>query len=148
MLTIIQILTKHDIPTQSSYPREPKLFDVISATYELTAHQTDELGQAFARFEQAPHLPNAHAQPTRPLCSLPVMRYNVLVLDEAHRIANAKTNTFMAMNSLDTKYRLAMTGTPLQNECSDIQSLFRFLKVKYWCDSEFFKQVSQEAVSM
>lgn len=45
---------------------------------------------------------------------------DMVVLDEAHTmLKNSATATFIALNNIRTKFRLCLTGTPLQNRLSE-----------------------------
>lgn len=50
-----------------------------------------------------------------------------IVLDEAQSIKNKNTLSAKAVKKLNGKYRLALTGTPLENSIMDIWSIFDFL---------------------
>ena len=60
-----------------------------------------------------------------------------IVLDEAHAVKSRNTNTAKAVFSLQSKYRWALSGTPLQNRVSELYSLIRFLRLNpysyYFC---------------
>jgi superfamily II DNA or RNA helicase len=49
------------------------------------------------------------------------------VLDEAHAIENAQSQTSKAVRLLRADHRLAMTGTPVQNHLGELWALFEFL---------------------
>ena len=51
--------------------------------------------------------------------------YGLLVLDEAQKIKNSATKTWSALQTFMGRYRLALTGTPLENNIMDIWSLFQ-----------------------
>jgi superfamily II DNA or RNA helicase len=53
--------------------------------------------------------------------------WDMVVLDEAHQIRNPETRAAMAATRLNSRFRLALTGTPIQNSKRDLLSLFRFL---------------------
>ncbi len=53
-------------------------------------------------------------------------KWNIIVLDEAHNIKNKETKMSKAAMGLDGKFRLLLTGTPLQNHLSEIWNLFQF----------------------
>ena len=55
------------------------------------------------------------------------MRFHVLILDEAQAIKNPASQTAQIACSLQAQFRLAITGTPIENRLSDLESLFRFL---------------------
>ncbi|KAF3937592.1 hypothetical protein ABW19_dt0201039 [Dactylella cylindrospora] len=51
-----------------------------------------------------------------------------VVLDEAHNIKDRSCNTARAVFALKTKYKLCLSGTPLQNRIGELFSLLRFLE--------------------
>ncbi len=53
--------------------------------------------------------------------------WDVLILDEAQAIKNPGTKQTRAVKQLKAAYRIAMTGTPIENRLSDLWSLFDFL---------------------
>jgi superfamily II DNA or RNA helicase len=80
------------------------------------------------------------AQPTRKtllICTYEVMlrdiealaqvTFDTVVLDEAHQIKNAHTRRARAAFSLNAAFRLATTGTPIENHLGELWSLFNFL---------------------
>lgn len=54
-----------------------------------------------------------------------VWRY--VVLDEGHKIKNEKTNIAAALQGLSAEYRLILTGTPLQNNLTELWALIHWL---------------------
>ncbi|KAJ2919706.1 hypothetical protein MD484_g704, partial [Candolleomyces efflorescens] len=67
-------------------------------------------------------------------CALYGVKWFRTVLDEAHTIKNVKTKGAIACCELESKYRWCLSGTPMQNNVSEIQSLFKFLRVKPYSD--------------
>jgi len=55
------------------------------------------------------------------------MEFDYVILDEAQAIKNSTTETAKASRLLRAKYRLAMSGTPVENRIADLWSLFEFL---------------------
>jgi len=53
--------------------------------------------------------------------------FNYAVLDEAQYIKNFKTKNAQVVKTIDADYRLALTGTPLENSISELWSVFEFL---------------------
>lgn len=53
--------------------------------------------------------------------------FHCIILDEAHVIKNAHTQLAQAVFSLQSFFRLSLTGTPLENKHEDIWSQFHFL---------------------
>ncbi len=52
---------------------------------------------------------------------------DLIILDEAQRIKNWHTQIAQAVKRLESPYRIAMTGTPLENKLEDIYSIVQFL---------------------
>jgi len=63
-----------------------------------------------------------------------------LILDEAHVIKNPSSGCSRAVLDLRSRYRWALTGTPLQNNLEDIYPLLRFLAVEPWSDASLWKR--------
>lgn len=53
--------------------------------------------------------------------------WSYVVLDEAQKIRNPDADITLACKRLRTPHRLAMTGTPIQNELKELWSLFDFV---------------------
>ena len=54
-------------------------------------------------------------------------RWHTVVVDEAQAIKNATTHRSRAVRELNADFRLATTGTPIENNLMDLHSLFGFL---------------------
>eukprot|EP01025_Chloroclados_australasicus_P008686 TRINITY_DN13156_c0_g2_i1.p1 TRINITY_DN13156_c0_g2~~TRINITY_DN13156_c0_g2_i1.p1 ORF type:complete len:1217 (-),score=153.10 TRINITY_DN13156_c0_g2_i1:497-4033(-) len=65
------------------------------------------------------------------------VKFRRIVLDEAHSIKSKTTSTSKAVFELSSKYRWALSGTPMQNRTNELYSLIRFLQVypysHYYC---------------
>jgi hypothetical protein len=61
----------------------------------------------------------------RDIGKLSKVHWGTLVLDEAQKIKNSVTKTAQAVRQLDAKWRLALTGTPLENHLGELWSIFR-----------------------
>lgn len=55
------------------------------------------------------------------------VHYDVVVLDEAHYIKNYKTKRYRSLQSLDSEFFLALTGTPIENNIEELWALFNML---------------------
>ena len=53
--------------------------------------------------------------------------FSACILDEAHFIKNAVTQTALTMKAIPAQFRLALTGTPLENGVHELWSVFDFL---------------------
>ena len=55
------------------------------------------------------------------------MEFHLVVLDEAQTIKNAQSQVSSCVNLLRSTHRLCLTGTPVENNLSELWSLFNFL---------------------
>lgn len=55
------------------------------------------------------------------------VQWNYCVLDEGHIIKNGKTKLSRAIRLINAKHRLILSGTPIQNNVTELWSLFDFL---------------------
>lgn len=69
--------------------------------------------------------------------SLHSVKWNRIILDEAHYIKDRRCNTAKAVLALQSSYKWALSGTPLQNRVGELYSLVRFLQIApysyYFC---------------
>lgn len=66
--------------------------------------------------------------------------WDLLVLDEAQAIKNSTAKQSLAVKSLKSHSRIALTGTPIENRLSDLWSLFDFLNPELLGSSSRFKE--------
>ncbi|NGY89024.1 hypothetical protein F6Y05_39270 [Bacillus megaterium] len=53
--------------------------------------------------------------------------YDMVIIDEAHKMKNPKTEIATAIRQINAKYKLLMTGTPIQKELKNIFQLFDYI---------------------
>ncbi len=53
--------------------------------------------------------------------------WRTVILDEAQAIKNPSARQTRAVKALDSRWRLALTGTPVENRLGDLWSIFDFL---------------------
>ena len=58
-----------------------------------------------------------------------VVRFDVVVLDEAQKVKNVHSETSLAVRILQRDKSWAMTGTPVENSVNDLFAIFRFVKL-------------------
>ena len=58
-------------------------------------------------------------------------KWGMVVIDEAQNIKNTDTSQTKAVKELKTDYRVAMTGTPVENRLNELWSIFDFINKGY-----------------
>ena len=66
-------------------------------------------------------------------------KFSMVVADEASYFKNDLTKTFKALESIDSKIKIALSGTPIENEISDLWSLMNIVNPNYLGSKENFK---------
>ncbi|ESO05188.1 hypothetical protein HELRODRAFT_99073 [Helobdella robusta] len=76
--------------------------------------------------------------------------WQLLIIDEGHRIKNSKCKLIKELNAYTSPHRLLLTGTPLQNNLSELWTLLNFLipeifnhagSFETWFDVNFLENV-------
>lgn len=95
----LKVLSLHGPERKSRFNEIPG-HDVVLTTYPLLWRDAEELMQ--------------HS-------------YHLLILDEAQTVKNAQSRSAEAVRKIDTRHRLCLTGTPLENHLGELWSQFDFL---------------------
>jgi SNF2 family DNA or RNA helicase len=56
------------------------------------------------------------------------LEYDMVIVDEAHKLKNKKTTNYQFVNELRKKYCLLLTATPIQNDLKELYNLITLLK--------------------
>ena len=72
--------------------------------------------------------------------NLSKVAWDMVVLDEAQAIKNHTTKRASAAFSLDAKFKLVTTGTPMENHLGELWSIFRFITPGYLGSYDKFNQ--------
>ena len=69
------------------------------------------------------HRLSGHGQ-TEPHASvIRKLPYDLLIIDEAHKLKNSSTIGYRFVNSIQKKYCLMLTATPIQNDLKELYNL-------------------------
>lgn len=74
------------------------------------------------------------------LDEIKTLPFRFLVLDESQRIKNNQSKIFRAINSLEIKHRISLSGTPIENSLKDLWSQMQFINPDLLGSFEFFKK--------
>lgn len=70
---------------------------------------------------------------------LKTIEFNYLVLDESQQIRNKDSKVFRSLNQLFAKYKISLSGTPIENSLSDLWSQMEFINPEILGSYNFFK---------
>ncbi|RRD28471.1 DEAD/DEAH box helicase [Fusobacterium canifelinum] len=74
------------------------------------------------------------------------IEFDTIILDEAQYIKNHKTKVAQAVKKINSKFKLALTGTPLENSLAEIWSIFDFLMNGYLFNYDYFYKNYERAI--
>ncbi|RUR73726.1 helicase [Nostoc sp. PCC 7120 = FACHB-418] len=76
----------------------------------------------------------------RDIKSLQGIPWQIIVLDEAQNVKNAEAKQSQAVRQLETTFRIALTGTPVENRLQELWSILDFLNPGYLGNKQFFQR--------
>lgn len=56
------------------------------------------------------------------------IEWDLVIVDEAHKLKNSRTRNWQMVNQIPNKYMLLLTATPMQNELKELHTLITLLK--------------------
>ncbi|KAK3908389.1 Transcription termination factor 2, partial [Frankliniella fusca] len=114
-------------PKRETKPRRLAKYDVIITTYNLVSRESgvETAKNATVRKEQGP---------------LFLIKWDRIILDEAHMVRNHKSQMALGVCELVGKHRWCLTGTPIQNKELDLYALLKFLRCSPFDDLTVWKR--------
>ncbi|MCB9081674.1 MAG: ATP-dependent helicase [Lewinellaceae bacterium] len=88
-------------------------FDVILTTYQTALRDVDLLAE---------------------------LEYEYIILDESQQIKNRESKVFRAINELNGRHKISLSGTPIENSLSDLWSQMQFINPDLLGGFSFFKK--------
>ena len=94
-----------------AFEEEAKKHDIVITTYALALRDKEHLS---------------------------LINWEYIVLDEAQNIKNEAAKQTKAIRSLNARYKIALTGTPVENRLSELWSIMEFLNPNYLGSAQDF----------
>ncbi len=123
-----------------NWEREVKKF---GPTLGVLLHHGDKRpqGKALAKAVQSKQLViTSYALIHRDLDSLHAIPWQGVVLDEAQNVKNPEAKQSQAVRQLSAQFRIALTGTPVENRLAELWSILDFLNPGYLGPKNFFQR--------
>ncbi|KAJ9151030.1 Transcription termination factor 2 [Coniochaeta hoffmannii] len=108
----------HHGPQRTKSAKELMKYDVVITTYQILVSEHG----------------NSSPDPDGHQAGCFGVRWYRVILDEAHSIKNRNAKATKAACALRSEYRWCLTGTPMQNNLDELQSLIHFLRVQPYDD--------------
>lgn len=118
----LKVLVHHG-PNRTKSADKLKQYDVVITTYQVLASEHASCGDGPDGLKKG---------------CFAVSWYRTM-LDEAHTIKNRNAKMTKACYEIRSHYRWCLTGTPMQNNLDELQSLIRFLRIQPYCDMSNWK---------
>ncbi|QIX01820.1 hypothetical protein AMS68_007337 [Peltaster fructicola] len=124
----LKVLVHHGANRTKS-AEQLKKYDVVVTTYQILTSE---------------HAASNLEQPDGARIGCFGVHWYRIMLDEAHSIKNRNAKSSIACCALRSFYRWCLTGTPMQNNLDELQSLLKFLRTKPYCELPAWKdQITQ-----
>ena len=118
----LKVLVHHG-PNRTKSADKLKQYDVVITTYQVLASEHASCGDGPDGLKKGCFAVNWYRT----------------MLDEAHTIKNRNAKMTKACYEISSHYRWCLTGTPMQNNIDELQSLIRFLRIQPYCDMSSWK---------
>ncbi|WAL58338.1 DEAD/DEAH box helicase [Thermocoleostomius sinensis A174] len=123
-----------------NWEREVKRF---APSLKTLVHHGDKRsqGKAFVKAIKDKHLViTSYALVQRDVKDLQTVTWQGVVLDEAQNVKNPDAKQSQAIRQLDCQFRIALTGTPVENRLAELWSIMDFLNPGYLGPRNFFQR--------
>ncbi|KAH9864419.1 hypothetical protein J1614_010353 [Plenodomus biglobosus] len=118
----LKVLVHHG-PNRTKSADKLKQYDVVITTYQVLASEHASCGDGPDGLKKG---------------CFAVHWYRTM-LDEAHTIKNRNAKMTKASYDIRSHYRWCLTGTPMQNNLDELQSLIKFLRIQPYCEMSSWK---------
>ena len=113
----------HHGPQRTKRSHDLRKYDVVITTYQILVSEHG----------------NSSKDPAGPQAGCFGVYWYRVILDEAHSIKNRNAKATQAACALQAEYRWCLTGTPMQNNLDELQSLIKFLRIKPYDELPMWK---------
>jgi SNF2 family DNA or RNA helicase len=123
-----------------NWEREVKRF---GPSLKTLVHHGDKRsqGKAFAKAVKDKHLViTSYSLVYRDIKHLQAVDWQGIILDEAQNIKNSDAKQSQAVRQLESQFRVALTGTPVENRLAELWSIMDFLNPGYLGPKNFFQR--------
>ncbi len=99
----------------------------FTPTMRVVSYSGTERGNLLENLAEVDVLVTSYGLLRRDIAKLREVNFNFVILDEAQAIKNPNSQVAKSSRLLSATYRLALTGTPVENHLGDLWSIFEYL---------------------
>ena len=118
----------------------------ITPTLRVLTLQGTARSRDFARMADHDIVFTTYPLLWRDIDALQAQPWHLLILDEAQMVKNAASRAASALRKLQTRHRLCVTGTPLENHLGELWAHFDFLMPGFLGDARSFQRVWRKPI--
>lgn len=135
----VLILVPASLVTQWAYELNSKFYiPAIAQRKSYVWEQCDVVVSSIDTAKRSPHRDIIHQQ-----------NYDLIIIDEAHKLKNNKTKNYEFVQNLKKKFCLLLTATPIQNRIEEIFNLVSLLKPGHLGnESAFYEKYKKDSRSI
>jgi len=112
----------------------------FTPTIDYIVHYGTRRSKDFRRLKKHQLILTTYGHMRRDIVFLKEIPINYAILDESQYVKNPMSETSKAVRLLNAQNRLALTGTPVENNTMDLWSQFSFINPGLLGDQSFFKE--------
>lgn len=131
LVTKVLILSPASLVTQWCQELNEKFF--IPAVEQRKKPQWESVDVMVTSIDTAKKEPHAE--------TIKTIDYDMIIIDEAHKLKNKRTKNYQFARQLNNKFCLLLTATPIQNKLSELYYLISLLKPGYLGSEETFSSL-------
>jgi len=118
----------------------------IAPTLRLLTLQGQRRSRHFARIPEHDVVFTTYPLLWRDVDALAAQHWHLLILDEAQMVKNAGSRAASALRRLNSRHRLCVTGTPLENHLGELWAHFDFLMPGFLGDARSFARIWRKPI--
>ncbi len=127
------------VPTSLLFNWQAEVQRIAPALSVLTLHGTRRR-PLMARIPEHDLVLSTYPLVWRDIDTLAAERFHLVVLDEAQTVKNAASRGASAVRRLQTRHRLCLSGTPMENHLGELWAQFDFLLPGFLGDARHFQR--------
>ncbi|KAH7374258.1 P-loop containing nucleoside triphosphate hydrolase protein [Pyrenochaeta sp. MPI-SDFR-AT-0127] len=136
-----KFLVSEHLVYRPEYPMEPdhvESFSVVLTSYDDVRREYEAYRDIALYRDEMRNRSSLGPLPRRRSYPLMVIVFGTIIADEVTKITRSSSKTSRAACTLQALNRIGLTGTPLENDYVELQTLLEFLRIKPWDDAQVF----------